>query len=94
MVFSLQGPANLSMSYPVLHRAAELEKGCLESELYRAGWRRGIFLQNPQRLVSSQSSGAEDMGKVGEATTLPWFLPPNSPVLGKIHRKTHKNLNV
>lgn len=34
------------------------------------------------------------MGRVGEATTLLWFLPPNSPVLGKIHRKTHKNLNV
>lgn len=34
------------------------------------------------------------MGRAGEATTLLWFLPPNSPVLGKIHRKTHKNLNV
>lgn len=34
------------------------------------------------------------MGRVGEATTLLGFLLPNSPVLGKSHRKTHKNLNV
>lgn len=40
------------------------------------------------------TGAGEDMGRLGEATTLPWFLPPNSPVLGKIHRKTHKNLNV
>lgn len=36
------------------------------------------------------------MGRVAGvgAAILPRLVPPNSPVLGKSHRQTHKNLNV
>lgn len=79
MDFASPGCTNHSgPTWSYTDKAAELGKDLL-SALAPWDWVEEDFLP--------EYTGAEDMGAWKEAVALQWFLPPNSPVLGKIHMK-------